>query len=47
MSPVTENMGCSGGWYFWSYDWLKDNKTMTEADYPYTARDGTCHYDES
>lgn len=40
-------MGCNGGWYFWSYDWLKDNKTMREADYPYTAKDGTCRYDES
>ena len=41
----TGNLGCSGGWYFWSYDWLKTHKTMKEADYSYTARDGTCKYD--
>ena len=29
------NMGCSGGWYFQAYDWLKDHKTMRESDYPY------------
>ena len=47
MTPVTENEGCNGGWYYWAYDWLKDNKTMLEADYPYTAKDGTCTYDAS
>ncbi len=45
--PVTNNNGCNGGWYFWSYDWLKNNKTMKEADYRYTARDGTCQYNAS
>jgi len=43
-SSSTGNAGCNGGWYFWSYDWLKTNKTMKESDYPYTARDGTCKY---
>lgn len=43
-SSSTGNEGCNGGWYFWSYDWLKTNKTMKEADYPYTARDGSCQY---
>jgi len=47
MSPVTDNMGCNGGWYFWSYDWLADNFTMEESDYPYTARDGNCQYNAS
>ena len=41
------NNGCSGGWYFWSYDYLKNASTMKESDYPYTARDGTCKHDES
>jgi len=41
------NMGCDGGWYFWAYDYLKDNKFMQEKDYPYKAVDGTCTYDES
>ena len=41
------NQGCSGGWYFWSYDWLKTNYTMKESDYKYTARDGTCQYNAS
>jgi len=41
------NHGCSGGWYYNSYKWLKNNKTMTESDYPYTAKDGTCTYDET
>ena len=49
LSPVTENMGCSGGWYFWSYDWLADNYTMTERDYPYTSgntgKETACQYD--
>jgi len=38
LTPVTENEGCNGGWYFWSYDWLKDNSIMKESDYPYTAK---------
>ena len=51
LSPVTENEGCGGGWYFWSYDWLKDNKTMKESDYPYTSgttgTETACAYNES
>ena len=49
LSPVTQNNGCGGGWYFWSYDWLADNMTMLESDYPYTSgTSGTetaCAYD--
>ena len=41
------NNGCNGGWYFWAYDYLKGAKLQTESSYPYTARDGTCSYDES
>ena len=41
------NEGCNGGWYFWAYDYLKVNKEMTEASYPYKGVDQTCQYDES
>jgi len=48
---VTSNDGCSGGWYFWSYDWLKTHSTMKESDYPYTSgntgKETTCAYDAS
>lgn len=37
------NHGCSGGWYYYSYNYLADNHTLeTEAEYPYTAKDGSC-----
>ena len=41
------NHGCSGGWYYNSYKWLKNKKTMLESDYPYTATDGNCSDDQS
>jgi len=51
LEPVTQNGGCNGGWYFWTYDWLKDNYTMKESDYPYTSgttsTESTCAYDAS
>ena len=37
LSPVTENEGCNGGWYFWAWDWNKTNMTMLEEDYVYTS----------
>jgi len=40
-------LGCDGGWYFWSYEWLQTHYTMKESDYPYTGKDGNCHYEES
>ena len=49
--PVTQNNGCGGGWYFWSYDWLANNMTMLESDYPYTSgttgTETACAYDAS
>lgn len=36
------NDGCSGGWYYWAWNYLKINGQMLDADYPYTAKDGTC-----
>ena len=39
------NMGCSGGWYYYSYNYLQaGNSLETEDQYAYTARDGTCSY---
>lgn len=48
-SSSTGNQGCNGGWYFWSYEWLADNFTMLESDYPYTSgttgKETKCAYD--
>ena len=45
------NHGCNGGWYYYAWKWLESNKTMTEADYPYTSgttgKETTCAYDAS
>ena len=32
---------------FGTYKYIKDHGAMYEADYPYTARDGTCKHDSS
>lgn len=29
--------GCSGGWYYWAWDYLKTHGQETNANYPYTA----------
>jgi len=31
------NNGCSGGWYYWAWDYLKTHGQETNANYPYTA----------
>jgi len=37
------NMGCSGGWYYWAYDYLSQGASLeSESQYPYTGRNGTC-----
>ena len=42
------NYSCEGGEIYWAYQWLYENKMMTEADYPYLGTDQTtCSYDES
>ena len=41
------NHGCNGGMYTYAWNYLKNNSFMLASDYPYTAVDGTCAYDES
>ena len=45
------NHGCNGGWYYYAWNWNKDNMTMRESDYPYTSGstgdETPCAYDES
>lgn len=41
------NQGCNGGLMDNAFNYLESHKLMTEADYPYTAYDGSCHYDAS
>jgi len=41
------NMGCNGGWYYYGWNYLESHVSELEASYPYTAKDGRCHYDES
>jgi len=36
------NQGCNGGLPSSAYNWIKANGICSAADYPYTARDGTC-----
>ena len=41
------NGGCNGGWYYWAYQYLRENLLESEADYPYTGKDGDCTADKS
>jgi C1A family cysteine protease len=37
------NYGCDGGWWYNAYDYvLAEGGLCSEAEYPYTAKDGTC-----
>ena len=50
-NSTNKNLGCNGGWYYWAYDWLRQNKAMSESDYPYvsgtTATVYQCQYNEA
>jgi cathepsin L len=41
------NMGCNGGLMDSAFEYIEQYGIMTESDYPYTARDGSCKYDSS
>ena len=41
-SKENENAGCNGGLMDDAFEHLKKNAAVLQADYPYTARDGTC-----
>ena len=43
----TWNNGCGGGNFDLAFDYLQGKGSMTEADYPYTAADGTCAYNSA
>lgn len=46
-SSAYGNNGCSGGWYYSAWDYFKTRGQPSEANYPYTGRDGTCKYNAS
>lgn len=42
-----ENHGCSGGLASKAFDYIQMHGIETEADYPYTAKNGVCKYDDT
>lgn len=44
----SQSSGCGGGWTYWAFEYLLSaGGQETEANYPYTAQDGTCAFDAS
>ena len=43
----TQNNGCNGGLMDYAFQYIESHPLMLEADYAYTARDGTCKYEAS
>jgi C1A family cysteine protease len=41
------DQGCDGGWPYLAVQYAAKNGLETEAEYPYTAQDGTCRYKAS
>jgi len=39
--------GCGGGWMAPSWEFMKDQGAMTNADYPYKGKNQTCAHDDS
>jgi len=42
-----QDQGCNGGWMDNAFQYLQSHGIEREADYPYTARDGKCKYNDS
>jgi len=42
-----KNNGCGGGLMDYAFEYIETAPLALEADYPYTATDGTCRYKES
>jgi len=43
-----QSQGCAGGWTYWAFEYLMTaGGQESETDYPYTAQDGTCAFDNS
>lgn len=36
------NLGCSGGWYHWAWEYIKAKGIAATSVYPYTAKNGVC-----
>ena len=43
----TQNSGCNGGLMDYAFKYIETAPLELEGDYPYTARDGSCHYTKS
>jgi len=44
---ISQNEGCNGGWPYLAVQYAAKNGIELEDDYPYTARDGNCEFEQS